>query len=140
MSEYYYNEKKGRYEPVSEAPLGIKPKEKSNKGVFTAENYSKENDESFSSHYADETDDTRFRKITNPVESVVNSLADAISQAAENNTQSRSNTSSSGSYYSGRNSGYNGNKNTTAQKNKVGLSLFIAIIWGVFIAIRSCSN
>jgi len=28
MKNYYYNEKKGRYEPTSEAPFGVTPKEK----------------------------------------------------------------------------------------------------------------
>lgn len=137
MSDYYYNEKKGRYEPVTEAPFGIKPREKQSKKVFTAENYKKETTERFSSHYADEDEDTRFRPMTSSVEKVVNSLADALGEAADSASRRSSGT---GTYSGGRTSSYGGGKKTTAPKSKFGLGMFVFISWVVFMAIRSCAE
>ena len=138
MGDYYYNEKKGRYEPVSEAPFGIKPKEKSSKKVFTADDFSQKKTEDFSQNYNSTVDDQRYRSFTDPVEKVVNRLADAISDAANNTSNSgTSNTNQKSTYTSKTTSGTNSGK-TTTPKNKVGLGFIIGIIWFIVIAMKSC--
>ena len=51
MSNYYYNEKKGRYEPIKNAPFGVAPRPKRDPKVFTAETYKSERGKHFSDHY-----------------------------------------------------------------------------------------
>lgn len=137
MGDYYYNEKKGRYEPVSEAPFGIKPKEKSSKKVFTADDYSYKKSEEFSQNYNSTLDDQRYRSFTDPVEKVVNRLADAISDAAENASNSGTSSRSQNQTYTSRTTSSSGSGKTTPQK-KSGLIPLIFIIYIIFIAAKSC--
>ena len=136
MGDYYYNEKKGRYEPVREAPFGIKPREKSSKKVFTADSYNYKTQEPTAREKTSNIDETRYRSITDPVEKVVNRLVDALEDAAESKDQTqspftppRSKTTSSSS---------SGNDAAKTQKAKA-IGYIVAMIF-IINMIRSCFN
>ncbi len=143
MSNYYYNERKGRYEPVSEAPLGIVPREKRDRRVYTPEDYANQAEDQFSEHFDEAEIERRFQPESKPANTQTSSIADAVRSATNSLGMGGSIPSSFGKQsqsYSGGQTTSSSSGQATTQKGKSAFGLIFVLFWIIFFAVKECAS
>ncbi len=145
MSNYYYNEKKGRFEPVSEAPFGIVPREKRSRKVYTPQDEVNQKEEQFSDHYSEAENLKRNPSSAGSMDNINQRLSEVINKAYGNtNSTTGSGTpvyNRQSQPYSTGNTSSNSSRQKPEQKSKSpGAVLLVVIFWIIFAISKSCSN